>query len=256
MNRERVSDVVVRKIEQLILEGALKPGDRLPAERKFAVQLGVSRPSLREGLQILTARGLLTMQGRGATEVAESLNPALENPLLELISTSPDAQQDVLELRHAIESMAAYHAAARRTETDMEVLRAAYKRMIISHGQDDAVIEAKADADFHLAVGEASHNVVLVHVMRSLFSLLRRSIHYNLENLYQRPDNFKHLRDQHYHLMNAILDGDPQAAKTASDNHISYVEKTLQDMNIHRQREARAHRRVAGPSLILIDPDG
>jgi len=60
MNRERVSEVVVRKIEQLILEGALKPGDRLPAERKFAVQLGVSRPSLREGLQILSARGLLT----------------------------------------------------------------------------------------------------------------------------------------------------------------------------------------------------
>ena len=85
--------------------------------------------------------------------------------------------------------------------------------------------------------------------MRSLFSLLRRSIHYNLENLYQRPDNFKHLRDQHYHLMNAIIDGDPNAAKAASDEHISYVERTLQDMNIHRRREARAHRRATGLSL-------
>jgi|TARA_Y100000294_G_scaffold55517_1_gene52467 DNA-binding FadR family transcriptional regulator len=249
MARERVCDFVVRQIEQLILEGALKPGDRLPAERKFAAQLRVSRPSLREGLQILSARGLLVTRRGGATEITESLDPALENPLLELISASPDAQQDVMELRHALESMAAYHAAARRTEIDIEVLRTAYKRMIGSHSEGDAVVEATADADFHLAIGEASHNVVLVHVMRSLFSLLRRSIHYNLENLYQRPDNFKHLRDQHYHLMNAIIDGDPEAAKAASDAHISYVEKTLQDMNIHRTREARAHRRATGLSL-------
>jgi len=246
MAGERVSDSVVRQIEELILEGALKPGDRLPAERKFAAQLGVSRPSLREGLQILAARGLLHTRRGGATEVAESLNPALENPLLELISASADAQEDVMELRHAIESMAAYHAAARRTETDILSLREAYKRMVNSHGSGDAVLEAKADADFHLAIGEASHNVVLVHVMRSLFSLLRRSIHYNLENLYQRPDNFKHLRDQHYHLMNAIIDGDPQGAKTASDMHIHYVEKTLRDMNVRRRREARAQLRTAG----------
>ena len=88
--------------------------------------------------------------------------------------------------------------------------------MIASHGEGDAVVEAKADADF-IWRSVRLHNVVLVHVMRSLFSLLRRSIHYNLENLYQRPDNFKHLGDQHYHLMNAIIDGDP-AAKAASDD--------------------------------------
>ena len=155
MARERVCDSVVRQIEQLILEGSLKPGNRLPAERKFAVQLGVSRPSLREGLQILSARGLLVTRRGGATEVTESLNPALENPLLELISASPDAQEDVMELRHAIESMAAYHAAARRTQTDIELLRSAYKRMIASHGEGDAVVEAKADADFHLAIGRS-----------------------------------------------------------------------------------------------------
>ena len=133
MNRERVSDAVVRQVEPLILEGALKPGDRLPAERKLAAQLGVSRPSLREGLQILSARGLLVTRRGGSTEVTESLNPALENPLLELISASADAQEDVMELRHAIESMAAYHAAARRTQTDIEVLRDAYKQIGRAH---------------------------------------------------------------------------------------------------------------------------
>ena len=246
MTQERVAESVVRQIEALILEGALKPGDRLPAERKFAAKLGVSRPSLREGLQILAARGLLTSRRGGATEVTESLNPSLEDPLLELISASPDVYEDVLELRHGIDSMAAYYAAKRRTETDMLVLKTAYKRMIVSHGQDDTLVEAAADTDFHLAIGEASHNVVLVHVMRSLHSLLEKSVHYNLENLYQRPDNFKHLRDQHHHLMAAIIEGDAGGARTASDAHVGYVEKALDELATQRQREDRANRRAAG----------
>ncbi len=227
MNTPRVSDIVVGKIEQSILEGTLKPGQRLPAERKFAEQMGVSRPSLREALQKLSARGLLVAHRGGGTIVTKSLNPALEDPLLELISNSPDSHADVLELRHGLESLSAYYAASRRTESDIEQIRSYYKRLIISHSRQDATLEAKADANFHLAIAEASHNVVLVHVMRSLFSLLRKSIRYNLENLYTQPGRFEHLRDQHYHLMTAIINGDLEHARSASDGHIDYIERFL-----------------------------
>jgi len=246
MDSPRVSDLVVEKIQRLILEGALKPGQRLPAERKFAEQMGVSRPSLREALQKLSARGMLVSRRGGGTIVTERLNPSLEDPLLELISSSPDSHADVLELRHAIESLAAYYAAERRTDADIRNLRETYKRLIVSHQSKDALLEAKADADFHLAIAEASHNVVLVHVMRSLFSLLRKSIRYNLESLYTQPDRFEHVRDQHYHLMTAIIHGDQKAARSASDKHIDFVETTLLKMDTQRQREARASRRAEG----------
>jgi GntR family L-lactate dehydrogenase operon transcriptional regulator len=82
--------------------------------------------------------------------------------------------------------------------------------------------------------------------MRSLHSLLQKSVHYNLENLYQRPDNFKHLRDQHHHLMAAILEGNADGARAASDAHVDYVEKTLDALATQRQREDRANRRAAG----------
>ena len=156
MDTPRVSDVIVEKIERSILEGTLKPGQRLPAERKFAEQMGVSRPSLREALQKLSARGMLVARRGGGTTVTNSLNPALEDPLLELISNSPDSHADVLELRHAIESLSAYYAASRRTESDIEQIRSCYKRLIVSHSRQDAALEAKADADFHLAIAEAS----------------------------------------------------------------------------------------------------
>ena len=77
MNTPRVSDIVVEKIERSILEGTLKPGQRLPAERKFAQQMGVSRPSLREALQKLSARGMLVARRGGGTTVTKSLNPLL-----------------------------------------------------------------------------------------------------------------------------------------------------------------------------------
>jgi len=250
MDTPRVSDIVVEKIERSILEGSLKPGQRLPAERKFAEQMGVSRPSLREALQKLSARGMLVARRGGGTTVTKSLNPALEDPLLELISNSPDSHADVLELRHAIESLSAYYAASRRTESDIEQIRTCYKRLIISHSRQDAALEAKADANFHLAIAEASHNVVLVHVMRSLFSLLRKSIRYNLENVYAQSGRFEHVRDQHYHLMAAIINGDPDNARSASDRHIDYVERVLIDTDSQRQREARSSRRALGATKL------
>ena len=246
MDRPRVPELVCERIEQLVLEGALSPGEKLPAERQLAEKLGVSRPSLREAFRILGTRGIVRSERGGGTYVTEKLNPTLEDPLLELISNAPESHADVLELRHAIESLAASLAAERRTDTDIQVLRTAYKRLIDSHRLGDPALEARADADFHLAIGAASHNVVLLHVMRSLFSLLKKSIRFNLENLYGHTGMFEQVRDQHYHLLKAILNGDSDAARTASDNHIDQVEKTLFRLDITRQREARSVRREIG----------
>ena len=246
MDRPRIPELVCERIEQLVLEGALSPGEKLPAERQLADRLGVSRPSLREALRILATRGILRSKRGGGTYVTEKLNPTLEDPLLELISNAPDSHADVLELRHAIESLAASLAAERRTDTDKDNLRATYKRLIESHRLGDPALEARADADFHLAIGEASHNVVLLLVMRSLFSLLKKSIRFNLENLYTYGGMFEKVRDQHYHLLTAILNGDSDAARAASDLHIDQVEKTLFRLDITRQREAQSTRREAG----------
>ena len=246
MSRPRVPELVCQEIERLVLEGSLSPGERLPPERQLAERLGVSRPSLREAFRTLNSRGILESQRYGGTFVTEKLNPALEDPLLELISSAPESHKDVLELRHAMESLAASIAATRHTEKDKISLRNAYKRLIVSHGQDDPVLEARADAAFHLTIAEAAHNIILLHVMRSLFSLLRRSIRYNLENLYTQPGMFEQLRDQHYHLLTAILNGDPEAAFAASEQHINHIETTLSHMDITREREARSTRRSLG----------
>ncbi|MFM7123320.1 MAG: GntR family transcriptional regulator, partial [Fluviibacter sp.] len=82
----RLSDTVARQLEQRILEGALKAGDRLPAERELALELGVSRPCLREAIQKLASRGLLYSRQGGGTYVADQLNDALADPWAHMLA--------------------------------------------------------------------------------------------------------------------------------------------------------------------------
>ncbi|MCD8514136.1 MAG: GntR family transcriptional regulator, partial [Nitrincola sp.] len=89
------------QIEEMILEGTFNPGQRLPPERELAARFEVSRPSLREALQKLIARGLLTSRQGGGTYVAENLGSGFSDPLMKLFETHPEAQYDLLEFRHA-----------------------------------------------------------------------------------------------------------------------------------------------------------
>lgn len=115
VRQPKLSDVIMQRIEEMILDGALSPGQRLPPERELAEQFEVSRPSLREALQKLVAKGLLVSRQGGGTWVADSLGSGLSDPLLDLFRTHPEAQYDLLEFRHALEGVSAYYAALRST---------------------------------------------------------------------------------------------------------------------------------------------
>ncbi|HJL65394.1 MAG: FCD domain-containing protein [Arenicellales bacterium] len=243
MPNHRISDTIVKRMEALILEGSLKPGEKLPAERQLSVQLGVSRPSLREALHKLAARNLVDIHRGGGTYITRHLNRTMEDPLMALIAKSPESHKDVLELRHALESVAAFFAARRRTESDKSTLRETYKQLILSHGKGDTAAEAKADADFHLAIAAASHNQVLIHVTRCMFSIMEKNIGFNLDVLYNQPSVFEQLREQHHSLLSAILRGDQEKARETADRHIAYIEACFLDLGEKQKRQARALRR-------------
>ena len=164
VRQRRLSDDIVEQLEGMILEGTLKSGERLPAERALAEQFGVSRPSLREAIQKLSAKGLLVSRQGGGNYVAESLGSTFSDPLLHLLENNPEAQRDLLEFRQTLEASCAYYAALRATEVDRERLTAAFEALQDCYTRSDEVSRAEegaADARFHLAIAEASHNAVL-----------------------------------------------------------------------------------------------
>ncbi|MCL4113598.1 UNVERIFIED_CONTAM: hypothetical protein GTU68_001031 [Idotea baltica] len=235
----KVSDDIAEKLQTLIAEGSLRPGDRLPAERTLAENLGVSRPSLREAIQKLQTKGLLKTRRGGGTTVAESLNPEFVDPLIHYFKQHPESRFDVLEIRHSLEGNAAWHAAIRATDEDKQRIKDCYQNMMDLHGNDDPMVEAKADAEFHLSIVEASHNLVLLHMMRGLFTLLQNSISHNLGKLYTLPFVFKPLSEQHRELMEAVIAGEPEKAKLAALGHLEFVGDSLKDIDTEEQRKTR-----------------
>ena len=181
----KAAEAVAKHIEGLILEGSLRPGERLRAERELAERLAVSRPTVREGLQLLQQQGLLTREpGSGAAVAA--IGTSITDPLAKLLCSRSETTDDYLEFRQVVEGTAAELAATRANEIDLEVITRCMRRIESDHGKEDPVDEAEADADLHIAVYEAAHNVVLLHVMRALAQMLRADVFYNRDKLYSR----------------------------------------------------------------------
>src|ERR1700676_3805932 len=113
---EKLGDAIAEHLEKLILEGVLRPGERLASERDLALKLDVSRPSLREALEKLQSKGLIETTKAG-TVVAQFLAP-LSRPLAALFADKPRVTADYFEYRRIIEGQAAALAATRATDVD------------------------------------------------------------------------------------------------------------------------------------------
>lgn len=244
LRQPRLADVITERLEAMILEGSLKPGQRLPPERELAEQFGVSRPSLREAIQKLSARHLLVSRQGGGTFVSEALTSGYSDPILEMLSRHGEFHLDLLEFRDAMEGISAYYAALRSTPTDRALLIKRFEELDACFQGKDPVREAKADAAFHLAIAEAAHNVLLLHTIRGIFHLLEHSIVDNLAHLFEKAESRPKLMAQHRALLDAILEGRAEDARDRAHEHLVYVEEGLLELARAETRAQRALRRA------------
>lgn len=248
MKPVKISDVITHQIESMILDGGLRPGDRLPPERELAARFEVSRPSLREAIKKLETRGLVEIRRGGGTYVSDLLDQTFSNPLMGLLHHHPETLYDLVEMRESLESVAAYYAAVRATEEDRAALRQRYEAMIEAHenAHVDPATDARRDAEFHIGIAEAAHNVVLLYIMRGLFNLLQSGISTSLERLYTRPGNREIVGEQHQELFDAIIAGDGETARQAAQRHLQFVKRSLVEIDEEEKRIERSRRRLHG----------
>ena len=241
---EKLSHSVIRQIELLILRGILRPGERLPAERELSERLGVSRPSLREAVADLQARGLLASRAGAGIYVADVLGSAFSPALVQLFAAHDEAVFDYLAFRRDMEGLAAARAAQRGSDTDLRVIDAIFHKMAAAHAKRSPSDEARLDAEFHMAVIEASHNVVMLHMMRSMYDLLREGVFYNRQVMFKQRTNREQLLDQHRAINDALQARDADAARAAVEAHLDFVEAALT-----QQRKAERHEEIARQRL-------
>ena len=241
---QKLADIILAQLEAMIIEGSLQPGEKLLPERELALQFEVSRPSLREAIQKLEAKGLVIRKQGGGTFVCENLLSGLANPLFDLMSKSTESQFDLLEFRHGIEGMASYYAAMRGTVADFELIQAKHDEIGTSQLEDDLRIEAEAVVEFHLAICAASHNAVILQIARSMSSLLVDNVTQNLTILSKRPDIFTKLTEYRKRLLKAILNAQPQKAWSESHRHLAFIEEVLLKLTQENSRMERSMRRI------------
>ena len=244
VNLDRVSDAVVRQVELLILRGILRPGERLPAERDLAERLGVSRPSLREALAELEARGLLTRRASAGIFVAEVLGAAFSPALVQLFSAHDEAVFDTVAFRRDMEGLAAERAAKFGSDTDLAVIDTIFGKMEAAHSKRSGAEEAVLDAEFHMAIIEASHNVIMLHMMRAMYDLLRRGVFYNRQVMFRQRTTRAALLAQHRAINTALQDRDAEAARAAVEAHLDFVRQALSDLRQAEHNEAIARQRL------------
>lgn len=239
----RIADTIVEQMERLILDGVLKPGEKLPVERELSEQFNVSRASLREAIAILEARGLISSRRGEGTFVRDVMAPSLTEPLQELMQRHRGTVYDIIELRHGLEAVAAYYAAQRGTDDDRHIIGECFARLVAAAESGDEQEEGEADLGFHMAIAESAHNFALAHAMRSLFELLRQELGSGLGRLRAHPEKREALMAQHARIHEAIKARDPEGARRAAHEHMAYIEAALRELEASSEREAHAKRR-------------
>ncbi|WP_170387183.1 FadR/GntR family transcriptional regulator [Ruegeria atlantica] len=242
---EKLSLAVVRQIELLILRGILRPGERLPAERELAERLGVSRPSLREAISKLQDQGLLTAKAGSGIYVAEVLGSAFSPALVRLFSSHNEAVFDFLSFRQDLEGLAAERAARMGSSSDLKVVQAIFDKMEAAHARNATEEESELDAQFHMAIIEASHNVLMLHMMRSMYDLLQQGVFYNRQMMFQQSTTRGAILDQHRAINAAIQERDPKGARNAVHQHLSFVQRCMEDHQKAQHNEEIAQQRLA-----------
>jgi GntR family transcriptional repressor for pyruvate dehydrogenase complex len=136
--------------------------------------------------------------------------------------------------------MAAERAATLGSETDLKVIQTIMDQMTEAHEAQNTEKEATLDAEFHRAIIEASHNVFLLHMVRSMFDMLKKGVFYNRQVMFNQPTTRTVLLDQHQAICSAVQDRDAVAARQSVNVHMDFIETCMQDV-----QKAQANEEIA-----------
>jgi DNA-binding FadR family transcriptional regulator len=215
----RLYRVVADRIQELIRNEHIAPGERLPSERDLATKLSVSRASLREALIALELGGVIEVRGGSGVYVSEVPEPA--------DSDLPEAGPgpfEVLSARRLIESEIAAIAARVATDSAIDAILQAVVEMEKNH--DNYSSNEQADRNFHLAIARATGNSALVGSLTYLWDQRGRLWH-KLKEHFQTEELRQETLKDHRRILEAIAAHDPAAARKAMRAHLERVTRTF-----------------------------
>ncbi len=230
----RVSEDVIRQVEQAIFSGLLAPGDRLPPERDLSEQFGVSRVTIRDALRVLEANGLIVIKvgAGGGAFVREPNFDRLSSSLSSMLRFKKASLLELSEARMVIETATAELAAERATPEDLDRLRRAVEGARQALSAEDLYYMPHS-VEFHSALAQAARNSVLFLTVASF-----RKLFFNvLEQLLPTRDMAETAARDHWAIYEAVAARDGALARRLMAEHLGYFERKVQALQDEPQIE-------------------
>ncbi|RKR75055.1 FadR/GntR family transcriptional regulator [Frondihabitans australicus] len=218
-----LTDDAIIRIQQMIVSGELKPGQRLPPEKELSEALGLSRNSLREAVKALELVRVLDVR-RGDGTYVTSLEPALLLEAVAFVADMHDGRSlvEMFAVRRILEPAAAALASAKLTDDDLAELRA-----MLSESDDDTGVEdlVAHDIEFHQRIARASGNAYLSGLLDALNS---RTVRARIWRGLSEGGSVRRTLDEHRRILDALEARDPQLVSSLVASHVQGVERWLQ----------------------------
>ncbi|MCD6318842.1 FadR family transcriptional regulator [Candidatus Aerophobetes bacterium] len=216
---------IVEQIQNLIKEGKLKSGDKLPPERILAEKLGVSRPPLREAISALEILGIIESRGGKGNFIKNTFNSTSYAQRLKELEKE-ESPFELLEARKVVETEIAGLAAEKASSEDIKEIEEALNRM--KNALNDTPRAMEFDRQFHVAIAKAAHNSILFQMMNFLADGLKESLWVNIkEKSWALPGHPQKYLEEHTNLLEAIKNGDKKLARRTMYSHLADVEVDL-----------------------------
>ncbi|MGV8906145.1 MAG: FadR/GntR family transcriptional regulator [Acetobacterium sp.] len=212
---------ILEQIKENIIEGNLKKGDRLPSERQWSEQLGVSRATIREAIRALEMIGLVKCKQGEGNFIAQNFEDTLTQPLTIMFWLSNGKISEIQELRRALETESAMLAADHMTAEKYDILENICTAI---ETETDEAVRATLDKRFHYEIAMASENTLIKNVLTSSSSLIEALIKDIRVAILTDPQRGALIDRQHRNILIALSKGEPHKAAMAMSQHMDLID--------------------------------
>ena len=221
---QRLYRQIAEQVRQLMVSGEFALGSRLPAERDLAVQLGVSRPSVREALIALEVEGMIEVR-TGSGIYVQRIEPPSKSVVTEADANTPPewGPLEVMSARLLVEAEVAALAATQAHKSDLKAIKAGLQQMKLEAARDQ--VPREGDEAFHEAIAQACGNSVLLDTVQRYWQARNGPLFERLGDYFEHPESWQAAIGEHQQVLLAIEAHDASAARKAMQKHLRQAYK-------------------------------
>lgn len=224
IKNQKVYEVVIEQIKEMIKTGKLKKGDKLPPERELVEELKVSRASIREALRALEILGLVEARHGDGNFIKKNFEDSLLEPISLMFMLEESNPKDILELRMALETETAMLAAERIDDDTLKEIQLIIDKF---KATTDEKLNTELDVQFHHKIAQASKNLLLVNILSATSVLIDAFISDARCKIMKKQNNKEKLVKQHENIYEALLNREALKAAEEMRKHLEFINKSI-----------------------------